>query len=330
MAVYNLDDEEINAIYDIDGAELNTAFDLSGSEVFTAIQIQPIEIEQVSEIFRGACTDAVSYINELPDDYVNYVVLTDTHWPSNWRHSAMVCNYLYGTGKVDKMIHLGDMVSDDNVGEAGWNAMVEDGYLHYPNQCLFAQGNHDNHLSPLSDALEYLVPQSAHHTVHQYNNAYYYDNKKYGIRFIVLHHYLYANSGIRDEVANWVKYKPSGYKWAILEHYPFNNGTWEEDVCIGSDAQAWLFGLIDEYSGFIGNFCGHLHLDKYDLLSTGEKHFHQMVFNMDAKGIRADDINGQVITILSINPTAENVKFYRIGRNEVFDSNQWEYTGFTK
>ena len=328
MAVYDFKGNELNAIYDFNGSELNTAYDYSGNEVFTGIT--PVALTEVSEIFQSACVDAMEYVDNLPNGYVNYIVLTDTHWPSNWRHSAMVCNYLYGSGKFDKMIHLGDMVSDDNVGENGWNAMVEDGYLYYPNRCLFAQGNHDNHLSPLMNALEYLVPTNVHYITHSYKNAYYYDNKAFGIRFIVLHHYLYAYTDIRSEVENWIKYKPSGYKWAILEHYPFNNGTWNDTSCIGTETQAWLFGLIDSYSGFIGNFCGHLHLDKYDLLSTGTKDFHQMVFDTDTKSPNPDDITGQAITLLSINPTTENVKFYRIGRSKVYESKQWEYTGFTK
>ena len=327
MAVYDYNGNELNTIYDFNGAELNTAYDYSGNEIFTGIA--PVTIDEVSEIFQSASLEAMDYINSIPDGYANYLILTDTHYATNFGHSANVVNYLYSSGKFDKLIHLGDLLNDTNVDESDWQNMVEANLLHYGGRWLVSQGNHDNHLSPLADALVYFEPSSIHYTVSDLHNACYYDNKKHGIRFLILHHYLYANSTIRDEVENWIKYRPSGYKWAILEHYPFNNGTWEESSCIGSDAQAWLFGLIDSYGGFIGNFCGHLHVDKYDLLNTGTTDFNQMTFDADARGGRTDDINGHAITIMSINPTTENVKFYRIGRSTVYETKQWEYTGFT-
>lgn len=329
MSVFNLSGNEISAVYAKDGTDLDYAYAKDGSEIFSPIE--PTSLSEVSEIYQQACVDALTYVESLGESYVNYIVLADTHWESNWHHSAMVCNYLFSNGRFDKFIHLGDTVSDDNVGEDGWNSMTADGYLRYPNRCIWVQGNHDAHLSPLANAEAYLVPASAHHTSHVYNNAYYYDNKNYKIRFIVLHHYLYGSSVIRDEVENWIKYRPSGYMWALLHHAPFNNGTWAETSCVGGETETWWFRLFDTYKGFIGSFCGHLHLDKTDLLqTTNETFFNQVVFDTDTKGGRTDDYNGQSITIMSINPTTENIKFYRIGRNSVYSSNKWEINGFTE
>lgn len=327
MGIYNLSGEELKAAYGVDGLEINTAYDVTGSKVFAGLA--PVTLDQVSEIFQAGAQAAMEYLSGLPDAYANYIMLTDTHYSANFNHSAPIANYLYGSGKVDKLVHLGDLTNDSAIGGDGWNAMVDSGLLHYGGNWLFAQGNHDSSLVPLADAMAYFEPADVHYTVSTMHNAYYYDNKKHGIRFLVLHHYLYANSAIHSEVENWIKYRPTGYKWAILEHYPFNNGTWGDDVCIGGSAQEWLFGLIETYGNFVGNFCGHLHLDSLDEIDSGTKKFHQMTFDTDGSGGRADDENGQVVTIVSINPYAEHVKFYRIGRSEDLGVKQWEYKDFT-
>ncbi len=326
MSIYDIHGSELDAAYDLSGEKINAAFDVGGGKIFTGLA--PVTLDQVSEIFREETAAAMEYLNSLPDSYANYVVITDTHYSANFGHSATIVNYLYGSGKVDKLVHLGDLINDTNVGSENWQYLVDAGLLYYGGNWLFAQGNHDAHLVPLADAMAYFEPKDVHYTINTMRNAYYYDNKKHGIRFLVLHHYMFANSAIRSEAENWIKYRPSGYKWAILQHSPFNNGTWGEDVCVGGSAQEWLFGMIEENTGFIGNFSGHLHLDSLDEINSGTKTFHQMTFDTDGSGGRADDANGQVVTIVSINPYAEHVKFYRIGRSEDFGVKQWEYKGF--
>ena len=326
MSIYDIRASKLNDVYDLSGEKINAAFDVGGGKIFTGLA--PISLDQVSEIFREETAAAMAYLNEMPDSYANYVVVTDTHYAANFGHSATIVNYLYGSGKVDKLVHLGDLINDTNVGSENWQYLVDAGLLYYGGNWLFAQGNHDAHLTPLADAMAYFEPPNVHYTINAMHNVYYYDSKKHGIRFLVLHHYMFANAEIRSEVENWIKYRPAGYKWAILQHSPFNNGTWEESVCVGGSAQEWLFGMIEENDDFIGNFSGHLHLDSLDEISSGTKTFHQMTFDTDGSGGRGDDANGQVVTIVSINPYAEHVKFYRIGRSEDLLVKQWEYKGF--
>lgn len=325
MAVCNLNGDEINTLYDLSGEELLTAYDLQGDECFTAIE--PVELSQVSETFQQSCVDAVEYLNSLDDGYYNYVVRADTHYPANFCHSAMVCNYLYSHTKINKFIHLGDFVTDINIGDDGWESCENDGTFTYLHQTLFAQGNHDSHIIPLSAVEEMFLPLTAHHAVeYTYNPPYYWDDTKAKIRFLVIHH---GSSFTTSEAVNWIHYRPTGYKWALLNHYPWNNGEWSADMC--RDDGNWLHDLIDAESGFVGNFCGHLHLDSMDNLQTPNgTAYWQMTFDTDGSGGRSDDIDGQSITIVSINPTTENVKFYRIGRSLVYESKQWEYTGFTQ
>lgn len=324
MAVYTLKGEELVALYDVTGMEIDTAYDLQGTEIFTSIE--PVDLAQVSEMFRQSCVDAAAYLNGLGDGYYNYIARADTHYPMNFCHSAMVCNYLYSHARVNQFMILGDFVNDINIGGSGWETVVNDGTLLYPHRTLFAQGNHDTHLVPLSAAEELLLPLTAHHAVSAtYNPPYYWDDKAAKIRFLVIHH---GSGFTTSEAVNWIHYRPEGYKWALLNHYPWNNGTWGADMC-RTDGD-WLHDLMDAESGFIGNFCGHLHLDSMDNLQTPKgTGYWQMTFDTDGSGGRADNLDGQSVTIVSINPKTENVKFYRIGRSTAYGK-QWEYTGFTK
>lgn len=316
MAVYDFNGNELNTIYDFTGSEIDTAYDYFGIEIFTGIE--PTTIGEVSEIFQQSCIDAVEYLSSLDNGYYNYVVRADTHYPMNFCHSGMICNYLFSNAKINKFINLGDFLNDINIGDDGWETVVNDGTLKYKNQTLFAQGNHDSHIIPLSAIEELLLPTSVHHAVdYTYNPPYYWDDKKAKIRFVCIHH---GSNFTTSEAVNWIRYRPAGYKWALLQHYS-----------LGNNGSGWLHELIDEESGFIGNFCGHEHLDSLDYFQTANgTNFHQMIFDTDGSGGQSDNINGQVITLLSINPTTENVKFYRIGRSTVYESKQWEYTGFTK
>lgn len=315
MGVYDFNGNELTTIYDFTGVELVIAYDYSGNEIFTGFE--PTTIDEVSKIFQQSCLDAVEYLDSLGDGYYNYVVRADTHYPLNFCHSGMICNYLFSNAKINKLINLGDFVNDINIGDDGWETVVNDGTLRYKNQTLFAQGNHDSHLIPLSAVEEILLPTSVHHAVDStYNPPYYWDDKKAKIRFIVTHHGSNYNA---NEVYNWIRYRPDGYKWAKLSHYTLANNN-----------SGGLYDLIDE-GGFVGNFCGHEHFDRLDSFQTATgTSFYNMTFDCDASGGQSDDINGQVVTIMSINPTTENVKFYRIGRSSVYESKQWEYTGFTK
>ena len=313
-------------MYDIYGNQIDIAYDIKGNIIY---ENNPITLEDIPTYFQSDVTNSLNYVDELGSDYAHYIVVTDTHYSSNCGNSSTICNYMYSTGKFDKMIHLGDFLESGAVDGNNWNAMIEADFCHYK-QWIMTQGNHDSGIYPFSLATPYFESNEVNYVTHNYKNGFYYDNKEQKIRFIGLHHMLYANSSIRSEIEEFISSMPSDYKWCLINHYPFNNGTWESTSCISSDAQTWLFRLIDTYKGFIGNFCGHMHLDKYDLLSTGTTNFNQIT--LDADILRSGNqgtSNEQVVTIVSINPTTENVKFYRIGRSLVYESKQWEYTGFT-
>ena len=315
-------------MYDIFGNEIDVAYDINGNVVY---ERKPVSLEDVPVYFRSDVTNALNYVDELGDDYANYLVLTDTHYNANCGNSSTICNHMYGTGKFDKMIHLGDFLEGGAIGSDNWNAMIDADFCHYK-KWVMTQGNHDSGIYPFSLATPYFESKEVNYVSHNYKNGFYYDNTKHKIRFIGLHHMLHSSSAIRKEVENFITSMPSDYKWCIINHYPMQvNTEWARTSCMGEGAETWLKGLIDMYPNFVGLFCGHLHTDEYTLANTGTKDFHHMT--LDADILRNGNIgtnNEQVITIISINPTTENVKFYRIGRSVVFESKQWEYTGFTK
>mgnify|MGYP002513802682 CR=1 FL=1 len=329
--MYDLYGNQTTSFYGGNGEEINTLFDINGTVVYEKVDIVPTPLEVVPSYFQEDVVNAVGYVDTLGNDYANYVVVTDTHYSSNCGNSSNICNYLYGTGKFDKMIHLGDFLESGAIGSENWNAMIDADFCRYK-KWIMTQGNHDSGIYPFSDALPYFEANEVNYVSHNYHNGFYYDNKKHKIRFIGLHHMLYANSAIRSEIEGFLNTMPNGYKWCFISHYPMLvNTEWVRTKCMSESAELWLKGLIDTYPNFIGVLSGHLHLDEHDVASTETKDFHHIT--LDADILRNGNVgtnNEQVVTIVSINPITENVKFYRIGRSITYESKQWEYMGFTK
>ena len=325
--MYDIYGNQLTTAYNINGEEISLMYDIDGNIVG---EITPILLSDIPTYFQNDVTNALNYVDELGIDYAHYIVVTDTHYSANYGNSPVICNYLYGTGKFDKMIHLGDFLEAGEVNSDNWNAMIEADFCHYK-KWLMTQGNHDSGIYPFSLATPYFETKEVNYVTDALKNGFYYDNSKHKIRFIGLHHMLHSNSRIRAEIESFISSMPSGYKWCIINHYPMLvNDEWGRASCMNESAETWIKTLIDTYPNFIGIFSGHMHLDEYDIVSTGAKEFHHMTLDADFKRNGVSGTNEeQVITIISINPTTENVKFYRIGRSAVYETKQWEYTGFT-
>ena len=330
--IYDFYGNEISSIYSLTGEECD-GYDIAGNLLISSID--PLPIDTVPSYFQSDVANALNYVDELGEGYVNYIAVTDSHYNLNVGNTFKIMNYLYSQGKFDKLIHLGDLLEEDNVDSDNWISATDAGLPTYK-KWLFTQGNHDNGIAPISQVDSLFMDSTVHYITHSYHNAWYYDNKQYKIRFIGLHHYLYANSAIRQEVEGFLESMPNGYAWIFVSHYPMlpvteKDDIWKRDYCMSEDAETWVKGLIDIYPRCIGIFSGHQHLDRYDLLSTGSKNFNHLTLDADIKRTGNVGTNKeQVVSILSINPTTESIKLYRIGRSEVFVSNPLEFSGFTQ
>lgn len=316
--------------YDINGLELNTAYNLGGTELSSVYKVDgtelpftdpnPILFSDIPEYFQNDITAALAYINNLGSDYVNYIVVTDSHYNlSRTRNTAKLFNYLYQEGNFDKLIHLGDIVDGGGFNDTGWQYLVNDDWWHFKGKWLFTQGNHDSAWSTsLAELASYFEAPSVRYTINAKHNIFYYDNAAYRIRIIGSHHY-----GYKDDPATLNSYVNAainkGYKWLFIGHYRVD------------ESSDWIKTAVETYGGFICSLSGHRHTDTFRTVSTDTKTLLDLNFEADIQG----QVNGgvgtngeQCITLVSINPTTENIKLYRIGLSRVYDGKQWEFTGF--
>lgn len=313
--VYDLNGNELVTAYDVIGNELDTVYEIDGTEHSFA---EPVSFDDVPDWYKTDVQNAVTYLNGLDDGYVNYIVMADTHYGDAYPNAPKIFNYLYQECRIDKMIHLGDMLANSGLGSANWNALIDADFFHFK-KWLFAQGNHDTGLSvDLAEALTYFeTTENIRYTVSASHNMYYYDNPEYKIRFIGAHFYNHMDDKYTLE-RYIVTAIGKGYKWIFMNHFPQDENA------------TWLKNMIETYGNFICHLCGHWHADNFTQKSSGTKTFWQFVFDADISGIRETygENSDQVISILSINPITEKIKIYRIGRSAQYEGKSWEFTGF--
>lgn len=311
MAICNVSGEEISTAYDIFLNELSSVYGLDGAE-YPLADPNPILFSDIPEYLQQDTSNALAYVDGLSNDYVNYIVITDTHWDLNRTRDAQhVFNYLYQEGRFDKLIHLGDIVDSGGFDGTAWQYLVEDDFWHFNKNWLFAQGNHDSAWSTsLAELASYFETPNIRYTINAKHNIYYYDNDSYKIRIIGSHHY-----GYKDDTATLNSYVAAavnkGYKWMFVGHYRV-----EEDA-------DWVLDAAETYGGFICSLSGHRHTDTFRTIATATKSVLDINLEADVQG----SILGTIcITLVSISTTAKKVKLYRIGASRVYEGNQWEYT----
>lgn len=319
---YGMQGAELNTAFNRTGAELPSVYDLAGNE-YQFVVPDPILFTDIPEYFRNDVTNALDYIDDLGDGYVNYIVVTDSHYElSTVRNTAKIFNYLYQEGRFDKLIHLGDMVDGKGFDGTGWQRLVEDDWWHFKGHWLFTQGNHDS--AWFGSSLEALASyfettKNIRYTTDSYHDCYYYDNDDYKIRIIGSHHATgQTKTTVINEYINAAVNK--GYKWLSLSHYRL-------------DANGDRFtNAADTYGNFICHISGHRHTDTFRMVTTvGNKSMLDINLEADIQGRAYAGTNQeQCITLISINPTLEKVKVYRIGLSRVYDAKQWEFDGFTQ
>lgn len=316
---YSVSGSELTAAYNRAGTSLPSVYGIDGNE-YPFETLEPILFSDIPEYFQDDVTNALRYINDLSTDYVNYIVVTDSHYDlSTTRNTPKIFNYLYQEGRFDKLIHLGDIVDGGGFNGTGWQYLVEDDWWHFKGQWLFAQGNHDSAWSTsLATLASYFeTTQNIRYTVDTMHNIYYYDNPDYKIRIIGSHHYGYK--GDQDTLNAYVSAAVNkGYKWMFIGHYRVD------------DSGDWIKNAVETYGNFICCLSGHRHTDTFRTLATETKTLLDINLEADIQGQVAGKGTNieQCITLVSINPKTENIKLCRIGLSRVYDGKQWEFTGF--
>lgn len=297
---------------------------LTGSgNTYTPAQMAPaiigyiaggIDLSDIESYFITDVINAMNYVKELgTDDWVHHIVTTDNHFTKNYGHSTAIVKAMQDTGYFSKVINLGDIVDSANADEY---ASAVENYGQFNGNMLFAIGNHDAQGSLgwqtffyenlLSDDTDIVVDSSS-------NYNYYWDDQTHHIRYIV---YIYTDGA--TYAINRIKDAPAGYSIITLCHY--------KDKIESSI----LLPLLGRQINYIGNITGHYHIDSKESNYAGM--YNEVSLNNDGwinddpSYIKTDGTNeSQAITIMSINTSTRNVKFYRIGMPTALGQS-WQYT----
>jgi hypothetical protein len=219
-----------------------------------------------------------------------------------------------------KVIHVGDMVQYNDSTHPPY-ALADWG--EYNGNMLFAIGNHDTTGATMDFRQEFLqnseyVFSADADSTSDARYEYYWDDRKHKIRYIVHHYTSTGGAGELNYLSSIVDQTPSDYAIVSMCHYR-------------RDAEIRLLHkIIGRNLDYIGNLCGHEHIDEQLELFDGI--YHRTTFNNDGNSWQAEgyektdgNISSQSFTIMSINRSLRQVKFYRIGLSTV-TGKQWEYT----
>lgn len=299
----------------------------NSSERYTPSQMAPaiigyiaggIDLTDIESYFIMDVVNAMQYVKNLgTDDWVHHIIIADTHYQKNYGHSLAIIKAMQDTGYFGKVIHLGDITDDAT--QANYKA-ASDAYGQFNGDLLYAIGNHDVLFTGyqqywydalLSDDTDIVVDST---DITNFN--YYFDDADHNIRYIV---YGYSSgSGGAAYAIDKVNSAPTGYAVITICHY--------KELLKSS----LLLSLIGHEVEYIGNITGHYHVDGYghDFADM----YNETWLNNDghandnASYPKTDGtVDSQAITIMSINTSTRNVKFYRIGIPTALGQN-WQYT----
>lgn len=315
MAIFDLDGNELDVAYSLDGVELAEAYDIDGNPLYENDPevIDDIDLSNVESYFVQPVRDAMAYVKGLGTrGWVHHLITTDNHFPRNYGHSTAIVEAMQSSNYFNKVINLGDIA--DNGEETSINMAVAN-YGQFNGDLLYCIGNHDVLFTDwqtywftnlLSEDTDIVVDSSS-------NFNYYWDDSRHRIRYIA---YQY-NSGTTYAI-NRIKDAPNGYSVITLCHYP------------NQIQNSVILPLIGHSVNYIGNIAGHMHVDRYDRAYEGM--YNQVMLNNDGRINDNENYpktdgtaNSQAITIMSINTSTKNVKFYRIGISTTLGQN-WQYT----
>lgn len=296
------------------------------------IEIPTIDISEIQSYFHDEITSALSYVDGL-SGYTHYVCSTDNHYNVNKFHSAIIQNYLMQTGKFDKIIILGDIVDSGAIDDERYQKFISDSFNLMNGKILLVTGNHDSSLDKQTVFNDFM--SKANVVFDTSSKSWYYDKAMAKIRIIGID--FYSATAIPEAfLTSAVSGLPTGYAYAICMHYTLQSANSNWDMCWGSNVEEKLLNIVNNNANksFIGFFTGHQHIDETVKLSNNAYHStflcdkfenypYYDYYNYPTRTEGTD--TEQAITIISINPTTKDVRFYRIGAcND--DHKTWGYT----
>ena len=288
-----------------------------------------IEITDIVPYYQNPTLEVAEEINSLSDEYVSFVVVTDTHGIKNSNNSQNIVRYLLKNTKADKLFHLGDSVS------VTWKEDDYKLYFEYFENCVdqvyFSLGNHE--MTESVDDLRLIYNDLLSDKEYLYGNPerfyYYFDDVDKQIRYLVINTSDFAYNNVTDEQIEWINESvilPSNdWKLIVFGHMDIMPNDPIMGDWISHKAEDVTNALSSTNGILIGYFCGHEHCD---LIQKVNDKFYEVILLNDncEKDTTFDEITNpdriagteseQAVSVVSIDTKTGDVYIRRIGAGE--------------
>lgn len=264
-------------------------------ELMIEEQMRDFDVSAIDSEWQQNTKDALKQTLLLGDGYVHFLIATDMHI-NNTSNSFInkvkpIADALMETGKYDKFINLGDVMNHGTLAVVqqaktlGYFWGVDDG------KCLFTMGNHDyedNAMDAFQTEVFQYIAQIPNVTFKEASGEvlknYYYDVPAYKLRM------LFAdsnNTSIEDSFFRTaITSLPSGWKYMVFSHHP------------NVPDKTWMRMQYEMPGNYLGKVHGHDHHDRLYM----------------QYGLLYDTyLNAAYLTVMSVNPEKNDVRFFRIG-----------------
>lgn len=292
-----------------------------------------IEIDDIAPYYQESTLNVAAEVNALSDDYVSFIVVTDTHGTKNKNNSQNIARYLLKNTKADRLFHLGDSVAST------WNEsdyrLYFDSFNNCKQQVFYTLGNHETYESTNNDIeMIYndllLCKEYLHGSPEKF--YYYFDDVESNIRYLIIN-----TSDTSNEQIEWinksVKLPSDDWKLIVFGHMDII----ENDPIMWKWVAPMSKDIADALSStngtIVGYFCGHEHCD---LINKVEDKFYEIILLNDS--CEADDTFDEIInperiegtnsenaiSVVSINTVDGSVEIKRIGAGENLTYNYFD------
>ena len=289
-----------------------------------------IEITDIAQYYQNSTLKVAEEINSLNDNYVSFVIVTDTHGVKNGNNSQNIIRYLLKNTKADKLFHLGDSVASN------WEESDCHLYFDYFNNCkeqvFYALGNHETYGST-SDDINMIYENLLAEKDYLYGSPnrfyYYFDDADEQIRYLVINTSDNSEANTTDEQLEWitesVKLPSDDWKLIVFGHIDINPNDLITKDWKSPKSEEITNALSSTNGTLVGYFCGHEHFDS--IQKVNDKFYEIVLLNDSCSKdttfleiTNPDRILGteseQAVSVVSINMKTGDVDIRRIGAGE--------------
>lgn len=263
---YDVNGNEMSAGYSVSGTMLTRGYDVNGNPIDAVVE--PYTIDNVVSYYQQSTLDMVDEINDLSDDILPFVIITDSHGTNNAQNSQAIGAYIVRNSRANRLFHLGDVA---------YNLWSEEEYRTWftpllnacQSQLYFACGNHEffsGSYTKLECVYNDVLANKSYLSGNPEHFYYYFDDPSYKVRFIVINTSDGQASAFSSAQNSWLSSTlsstPSNYKVVIFGHFDIMPNDPITDQWNSGQASTITATIKTCPVPIVGYFCGHEHLDR--------------------------------------------------------------------